>query len=66
MKIKHGKELGFYKVWLKPEGELYKIFKRRIITARMIERNQRNGTHRFLDLPRPGHGVEKIEFICKN
>jgi hypothetical protein len=65
MKIPYNRELGYYKVWLKKDSELFSLYKMPVITARMIERTQKNGTHRFLDLPRPRHGLERIELVSK-
>lgn len=66
LKIPFRRKLGYYKVWLKPDSQLALLYGMTIITARMIERTQKNGTHRFLDLPRPGHGVDKIELVSES
>ena len=59
-------KLGYYRVRLKTGCELHKLYGTRTITARYIERTQKNGTHQFFDLPRPGRGVEAWELICEN
>lgn len=66
--IQHSKppSLGYYKVQLRPGSPLYKLYGMDVITARYIERDANNGTHRFFDLPRPNEGVDGWELVAAN